>query len=335
MSTTLAPTRPTPLSRVWSGPRIIADDLEGEDLSDVLELHAGASAWWVMPRQADPSLQLTDAARALGLDHLVLADLTAEDRRAKFEDVGPARVVLTTAVFLSPDQTELHVCGVSLVATDRALICLADPRGPGFDLAGLLDARSEVLARGGADTALHLVLAAVVGTYEAAVDWLEDAAEDLTSVLFAERPLGRTEQLRVFRLRTALSHLRRLTEPMRAVLAELVDDLSEEDPVTLRHWTMLRDRHTRAANGADALRETLSSVVDTSLALADAQSTTIMKKLTGWAAIIAVPTLITGFVGMNVAFPLAGTVAGFWLSLVVMAVAAVVLYGIFRRKHWV
>ena len=46
-----------------------------------------------------------------------------------------------------------------------------------------------------------------------------------------------------------------------------------------------------------------------------------MKKLTGWAAIIAVPTLVTSFVGMNVAFPLEGTAAGFWLYLAIMVVS--------------
>ena len=57
---------------------------------------------------------------------------------------------------------------------------------------------------------------------------------------------------------------------------------------------------------------------ETSLALADVQLNVIMKKLTGWAAIIAVPTLVTSFVGMNVGFPLAGTIAGFWVYLAIM-----------------
>ena len=63
---------------------------------------------------------------------------------------------------------------------------------------------------------------------------------------------------------------------------------------------------------------------DTSLALADVRMNQNMKKLTGWAAIIAVPTLVTSFVGMNVRFPLAGSVLGFWIYFAVMIVAGVV-----------
>ena len=53
------------------------------------------------------------------------------------------------------------------------------------------------------------------------------------------------------------------------------------------------------------------------------------------AADIAVPTLVTSFVGMNVGFPLNGSVAGFWVYFALMIVAGLVLYLVFRRKDWV
>jgi magnesium transporter len=62
---------------------------------------------------------------------------------------------------------------------------------------------------------------------------------------------------------------------------------------------------------------------------------TDVKRLTGWAAIIAVPTLVTGFVGMNVEFPGTGTLAGFWVYLLIMIAAAVVLFILFRRHDWI
>ena len=74
-----------------------------------------------------------------------------------------------------------------------------------------------------------------------------------------------------------------------------------------RRWSLIEEHHGRTANAADRLREELTSVFETSLALADVQLNVIMKKLSGWAAIIAVPTLVTSFVGMNVAYPLSGT----------------------------
>ena len=101
-----------------------------------------------------------------------------------------------------------------------------------------------------------------------------------------------------------------------------------------RHWVVLSEQHGRVANAADALREALSSIFDTSLALADVQLNQIMKKLSAWAAILAVPTLVTSFVGMNVGFPLMGSGTGFWVYFLLMIAASVVLYFVFRAKDW-
>ena len=50
---------------------------------------------------------------------------------------------------------------------------------------------------------------------------------------------------------------------------------------------------------------------------------------------MAVPTLVTGFVGMNVSFPLNGTHLGFWVYLVIIVVPTVVLWVIFQRRGWI
>lgn len=327
--------RPTPLSRVWSGSKIIAEDLDGGDLADVLELHSDAFAWWVLNRRPDEvGPQLRDVAGALDLDRLALADLVAEDRRAKFEELGHSRLVITNVVVLNRASAELAVHPTSLVVTDRALICLTGDGVSGFNVPRRLAQAHETLAVGGVPTALHLILGAVINTYEDVVEWLEDSSDALADALFEERPLTRGEQLWAFRLRTVLSQLRRLTEPMRAVTAELAASYGAADEAQARQWNALAEKHSRVANATDSLREALTAVFDTSLALTDVRMNEIMKKLTGWAAIIAVPTLVTGFAGMNVAFPLDGTQAGFWTYLVIMVAAIAVLYLVFRRKGW-
>jgi magnesium transporter len=60
----------------------------------------------------------------------------------------------------------------------------------------------------------------------------------------------------------------------------------------------------------------------------------ISKKVTGWAAIIAVPTFITGFYGMNVPYPYFGHEIGFNISLGLMIVSMLVLYRVFRARDW-
>src|SRR3954453_1194795 len=120
---------PVPLSRVWSGAKVLAEDLVGDDLADVLDLHAGANAWWVLDRSSDYARdELHRLAKELDLDQLAIADLTADDHRAKYEEGGSTRLVVTSAVSVDADRMELRVDPVSLLVTDRALVCLAEVR---------------------------------------------------------------------------------------------------------------------------------------------------------------------------------------------------------------
>ncbi|MFT4164807.1 MAG: CorA family divalent cation transporter [Microlunatus sp.] len=341
--TTSALAGPIPVSRVWAGTKVLAEDLAGEDLGDVLDLHDDALCWWVLDRSSDYAQDaLGRLIKEFDLDALVVHELVAKDHRAKFEQIGQARLVLTNAVTIDQQSAQVTVHPVSVLATDRALVCLADVT-PELDPRRWLAAAGERLATGGTAAALQVLMSGVIDSYATAVDWLEQAGDELADELFTGRPLNKDQQLWAFRLRSALTNVRRVTEPMRAVTA----DLREVEPVTKskshrkvdsmagRRWALVAEHHDRVANAADSLADSLTSIFETSLALADVQLNVIMKKLTGWAAIIAVPTLITGFVGMNVGFPMQGTSYGFWVYLVLMIIAAVVLWVVFRRKDWI
>ena len=104
------------MSRVWSGGKIIAEDLTGEDLSDVLELHSDASAWWVLPRDHEyGAVEVRHIAHALDLDEPAIRDLLADDRRAKFDVIGQARLVITNAVSIDKDRSQIVVHPVSMI----------------------------------------------------------------------------------------------------------------------------------------------------------------------------------------------------------------------------
>jgi magnesium transporter len=68
--------------------------------------------------------------------------------------------------------------------------------------------------------------------------------------------------------------------------------------------------------------------------LRDFRQNQIMKKVTSWAAIIAVPTLITGFYGMNVPYPTSGKTSGVLVSVALIIGCAGALYLVFKRKEW-
>jgi magnesium transporter len=94
------------------------------------------------------------------------------------------------------------------------------------------------------------------------------------------------------------------------------------------------DHVLRAAEWTDSLRDLVNSILETNLTIQGNRLNVITKKVTSWAAIIAVPTFVTGFYGMNVPYPGFSRQVGFASSLAVMVVAAFALYLIFKRKGW-
>ena len=79
----------------------------------------------------------------------------------------------------------------------------------------------------------------------------------------------------------------------------------------------------------------VTTVFETNLSLQDARLNTVMKKLTGWAAIIAVPTAVTGWFGQNIAYPGFGERSGLIASTIVITGLAGTLYVAFRRRGWI
>ena len=84
----------------------------------------------------------------------------------------------------------------------------------------------------------------------------------------------------------------------------------------------------------ESQRDYVSTVLDTNVSVQGNRSNTVMKKVTSWAAIIAVPTAITGFYGQNIPFPGFGHQSGFIVSSALIAVLSVTLYITFKRNDW-
>jgi magnesium transporter len=126
--------------------------------------------------------------------------------------------------------------------------------------------------------------------------------------------------------------LRRIVLPMR----EVVNTIRRSDTVERDGWyDDLYDNVIRAAEWTESLRDMITTVFETNLSLQDARLNIVVKKLTGWAAIIAVPTLVTGWYGQNIPYPGFSQVSGVVTSALLSVITSVVLYVMFRRRGWI
>ena len=195
---------------------------------------------------------------------------------------------------------------------------------------------SPDLAVHGVAFLLHGLLDHLVDGHFAAVQQLDDGIEQLEDLLFDEhRSQIQAVQRRSFQLRKNLVILRRVVLPMREVLNTLLRrDLTIVDEAMTPYYQDVYDHVLRATEWTESLRDLVATTVETNLTIQANRMNLIMKKVTSWAAIIAVPTAITGFYGQNLPYPGSGTGWGVLASTGLIAVMSTLLYAVFKRKDW-
>ena len=121
---------------------------------------------------------------------------------------------------------------------------------------------------------------------------------------------------------------------MREVVTGLLRHKETADPALQLWFDDLYDHVLRASEWTESLRDMVTSLFETNLSLQDSRLNEIMKKLAAWAAIIAVPTAITGWFGQNIPYPGFADVSGLWLSAIAILGMSGTLWFVFRRQGW-
>ena len=175
----------------------------------------------------------------------------------------------------------------------------------------------------------------MVDTHFEAVQSLDTQIEALEDQLFDDDPRDKDMQRRTFELRKSLVTLRRVVLPMREVVNALLrHDLHVVDEEMMPYFHDVYDHVLRATEWTESLRDLVTTILETHLTVRGNRLNVIMKQVTSWAAIIAVPTAVTGFYGQNVPYPGFGREWGFWVSTLVMLALSGFLYVVFRLKDW-
>jgi magnesium transporter len=311
--------------------------LEAEDfpLADVSgHLEDPSSVVWIDCCQPDRA-ELDAVAEELQLHTLAVEDAVAERQRPKLDRYESHLFVTGYSTRLDPRTGRLATAEVAAFVTRQALLTVR--KSPDFDIADVVSRwdDSPDLTKHGTAFLLHGLLDSVVDTHFEAVQSLDDEIEGLEDMLFDERPKSREVQQRSFQVRKSLVLLRRVVVPMREVVNALMRrDLHVVDDAMVPYYQDVYDHVLRVTEWTESLRDLVATILETHLTIQGNRLNSTMKKVTSWAAIIAVPTAVTGFYGQNVPYPGFGDAWGFWSSAILIAGLSVLLYALFKRKDW-
>lgn len=302
----------------------VSEHLEDPDTIVWVDLHG--------PGKKDLQ-ELTDE---LGLHELAVEDALGPHQRPKLDYYPTHKFLSCHAVRVNADANGLDETEIDAFIHQRWLITVReDDRF--FDLDAVLSRwdRSTDLAASGVSFLVYGLLDVVVDGYFDAVQAFDDYYDEISEGLFEDVPLNPAQQRGWFEMRRALVRFHRLVVPMRETLSALMR--REHAPVSedlYPYYQDVYDHILRVSESTDSLRDLVSTIVETNLSLRDFRQNEIVKKVSGWAAIIAVPALVTGFYGMNVPYPGSQQHWGFWSSVAVLTISSGGLYLLFRRRNW-
>ena len=319
-------------TRVYRAGRVERNNFPVKDISEYID-QPDTTVWVDLLSPDTDDLQVI--AEELGLHELAIADAVNARQRPKLDRYATHDFLNMYAVRLDTATGQLSLSELAAFITPRALVTVH--KDDQFDIDEVLNRwdGSPDLARNGVGFLLHGLIDHVVDGHFEAVQGLDEEIEKLEDLLFDQQPHDGDVQRRSFELRKSLVTLRRVVLPMR----EVVNSLMRRDSKIVQgemtpYFQDVYDHVLRATEWTESLRDLVTTIVETNLTIQGNRLNVITKKVTSWAAIIAVPTAITGFYGQNLPYPGFSPPAGFLASSILIVVLSVALHVAFKRKDW-
>ncbi|MFF9169114.1 magnesium and cobalt transport protein CorA [Streptomyces sp. NPDC014776] len=197
-----------------------------------------------------------------------------------------------------------------------------------------LEADPQQLAKG-PSAVLHAIADHVVDDYLEVIDSVQADIDQVETDVFAETG-ARVDPGRIYQLKRELLELKRAVVPLGRPLLELSDrPMRVIEPEIQAYFRDVSDHLLRATEQIAAFDELLNSILQAHLAQVTVAQNEDMRKITAWAAVIAVPTMVCGVYGMNFDnMPELHWRFGYGLVIGVIALACLALYRGFRRNGW-
>jgi magnesium transporter len=271
--------------------------------------------------------------REFDLHELAVEDAIKAHQRPKLEVYDDSLFVVLKSARYVDEFDEVELGEIQIFVGEGFIVTVRHGETKLHDVRLQLEQRADLL-RHGPGAALHAIVDRVVDDYGPIIVALEQDIRQVEADVFSQdRP---TPPERIYKLKREVLELY-------GAIAPLVDPLDRLERGTypfvhdeLRpYFRDVKDHLIRSVREVDGFRELLTSVLAANLTQITVRQNEDVRKISAWAAIIAVPTLISGIYGMNFEhMPELGWTLGYPLALGLMATACLLLYRLFKRTGW-
>jgi magnesium transporter len=277
--------------------------------------------------------ELRDVGERFELHELALEDAYRAHQRPKLEDYDNSYFIVLRPARYDDEQEEVEFGEIMLFVSRTYVIAVR--HGAASELKGvrkLLEAHPELLEAGPA-AAVWAILDKVVDDYQPVVDGIDNDISEVETEIFGDRA---DSTQRIYFLKREVVEFHHAVSPLLSPLGALERGaFPQMDDQLRRYFRDVADHARRVDEQVTAQRELLTSILEANLALLSVKQNEVVRAISAWAAIIAVPTFLASIWGMNFEhMPELDTRWGYAVALAMMAVAAAFLHRLFKRINW-
>lgn len=299
----------------------------------------GAGFVWIGLHEPDAE-QIQGIAQEFGLHELAVEDALEAHQRPKLEQYDDTLFMVLKTVRYVPHESP--TTANEIVETGELMVFLGKDfvitvrHGNHSGLAQMreqLEQEAERLAAG-PSAVLHGIADRVVDSYLDVTAKIEQDIDLLETKIFGPREVIDSEP--IYLMKREVLEMRRAVEPLAAPLRLLV---TTEKPLVAKqvrsYFRDVEDHLTTVIERVSGFDGLLTTLVDATLAKINLRQNTDMRKITAWAAILAIPTMIAGIYGMNFEYmPELHWRFGYPLAIGVILAICAGLYVILRKNKW-
>jgi magnesium transporter len=282
----------------------------------------------------EPTEEEFDAVRReFDLHELAVEDAISAHQRPKLEVYGDSLlIVLKPARFVEATKS-VELGEILIFIGDGFIITVRHGEAALHDVRLRTEERPDLL-RCGPGAALYAIVDRIVDDYQPVLSALDHQVEIVEHEVFSPEPTNPVEV--IYKLKREVLELHAAVAPLDEPLDRLArgrHSLVHED--LYAYFRDVHDHLLRVVGQIESNRDLLTSVLTANLTQLTVRQNEDMRKISAWAAIIAVPTAIAGLYGMNFRhMPELGWSYGYPFTIAVIVGVCVLLFGYFRRIGW-
>jgi magnesium transporter len=278
---------------------------------------------------------LRQVQQEFGLHDLAIEDAHRAHQRPKLERYGDSLFVVLHTAQMNREQGRINFGETHIFVGPRYVVSVRHGSSLSYaEVRSRCETTPQLLCKG-PGFVLYALMDFIVDQYFPLVDVLEDELEQLEEEIFGEASSRETTQ-RIYEFKRRLLEVKRAVSPLVDMCNRLMrTDLELIPEDTRPYFRDVYDHVLRINELVDTLRELLIAALEANLSLIAVRQNEVMRKLAGWAAMIAVPTMIAGIYGMNFEFmPELRWPLGYPLVMGVILGTCGFLYCHFKRSGW-